>query len=271
MQRSPFSSWSIRLQIRSCSVLFAMVLAASLSVPNPAQHEATELKHKPWVEKDWTTWTDWDCSNTLRYSPWVWIDEGWGRETGLTSQTRDVTELTSGVTIEFISALPYRQAKLRQLQLVKHYDKMNPAQKQGFDQEHADILFETDDDPIRISYAYSPGNQGYSGIPTLSPRRAALKLADGTIVTASETTLQSPPADISSRGYAILYVFPRKIDGKPLYAPTDKSIALIFGDTLQLDKNTNQARPYTPADFHPGVGGYDFHIADMIYKGKLEY
>ena len=70
------------------------------------------------LKQDWKNWTASDCALVLNYSP----------STNGTLQSR-----VSG-TVQLRSALPIREALLRQLQVKKHYDAMNPQQKLRFDE-----------------------------------------------------------------------------------------------------------------------------------------
>jgi hypothetical protein len=264
MRHSTFSSWSIKLRL--AATLFIPILTALLSISSPA-----DLKHKPWIEKDWTRWTDMDCYYTVNVSPWVYEDFGSGRWTGSELQYPEASEYSQQIRIEFTSALPIRQARLRKLQLLQHYDRMTAQKRNAFDQQHANDLKEADDDPIRIYYSDYFTGRIVSDTVTLPPREAALKLSDGTLVTATQTTLTTSPSDIPLRGYSITYVFPRKFNGKPLYSPNDKTVWLVFGGILRFDKDHKQFGPERPGDFHYQAGGFDFHIAEMMYKGKLEY
>ena len=92
----PNSMWALPLLV----LVLTTVLCASgqdlfrMNKSRLAMHGAqmSELKHKPWVEKDWMQWTVWDCQNTLNYSPWVYVNRGLGRETGPTIYAQDAFE-----------------------------------------------------------------------------------------------------------------------------------------------------------------------------------
>lgn len=246
--------------------------------------QMSELKHKPWVEKDWMQWTVWDCQNTLNYSPWVYVNRGLGRETGPTIYAQDAFEFYPKTTIEFTSALPFRLATLRKLQLDHHYDGMNAQKKQSFDLQHANDMAETDSRPVQIYFgstyfaplATRPGHPpGVGGAPP--PTQLALRLSDGTLVMPTEIDLFSGTTQDPSPGWALMYTFPRNVNGRALYSPEEKKISIVLGDTLQFkfDKKHIRMGAQDPKNFHlltiKGVDSIDFLIADMIYKGKLEY
>jgi len=248
------------------AIVVAVLLTASLEVA------ARDLKHKPWVEKDWTVWTTTDCFNILHYSPWEWIDEGSGRLTGGTLALPENRRSSNIISLEFSSALPIREAKLRTLQLDDHYIKMTPKKRQEFDQAHASELEQTDS-TVKIFYADAWGGRLITGTnDTLRPSELAFQRADGTYVTPVSITLLTDPSEITLEGYKIMYVFPRKVNGADLYSPNDKTISLVFGNELHFDKDHKQFGPQSPVDFRPQEGGgFRFPIAEMMYKGKLEY
>jgi|HubBroStandDraft_6_1064221.scaffolds.fasta_scaffold304245_2 hypothetical protein len=248
-----------------------MGLVVALSAVSPQ-----ELKHKPWIEKEWTKWTVWDCSNTFNYSPWVYRNQGWGREKGPVSNADpNIASYAEEITIEFLSALPIREAKLRGLQNDQHYDRMSPQKRQAFDQQHANDLVESASDPVRISYGrFFAGRITPAGHAT-PLTQIALRLADGSLVMPSETNWVEGETKNTTTGWGVEYVFPRNVNGKPLYSPNDKEISIVFGNFLgfNFDKNHKHMGALNPRDFHldAGAGSIDFPITDMMYKGKLEY
>ncbi len=220
---------------------------------------------RPWAEKDWTKWSSWDCEYVFTYSPWVWYDEGRGRETGPTLKYGDYygTEV-----VEIRSALPFRQALVRRIQIHKHYDKMNLQQKQAFDREHAAELAEDNNDRVEIMVSNSAGHfSPYYGnyLYSFPARRAALLLSDGTLVIPLQTTVSSPAsAD---------YVFPRTVDGRPIYTTSDKYLRIVFGDVTPFDPKHKELGPQRPEELPLDSyrRKYPFEISTLMYKGKLEY
>jgi hypothetical protein len=262
---TPFTQILVTARRRAqiSAVLMCVTFAAALSAASPQ-----ELKHKPWVEKDWTKWSEWDCYNTLHYSPWVNFDEGAGREYG-PSDVSGVGQHFYGF-VQLLSALPLRQEKLRQLQLQRHYDRMNTQEKEAFDQQHSGDLVEGDGDSVRIEVVHNMFVRDYSdpGIvdSVFPPRKAALKLSDGTLVMPTGTTIYNQSV--------AEYVFPRELNGIPIYTSTDKVFLIVFGEVLPLEKkNLVKLGPQKLTDFHydADATSYSFQIADMMYKGKLEY
>jgi hypothetical protein len=262
-----FRRRNLRLGVAPLAVLVAALFTISSSA---------DLKHKPWIEKDWTKWTEWDCDNILHYSPWAWFDEGGGRENGPIDYDPGF-QFAIRKWARIVSALPIRQAELRQLQLQKHYDRMGTQKKQAFDQEHAADLTDGDNGQIRLFVGLSiHGELPQVGSPAygmgvagaLPPRHAALKLSNGNLVMPTEIKILGSVGDLT--GSATEYVFPRIVNGKSLFTADDRMIMFVFGEKLPATKGV---RPQTPEEFHfdPRGGNYAFPISSLMYKGKLEY
>ncbi len=228
-------------------------------------------KHQPWVEKDWTQWTSTDCENVLKYSPWAYYSDEGGRETGPSVYVSD------WILIQLRSALPIRQALLRQIQLQKHYDKMDSQKRQAFDQEHAADLAEGDNSQVVVWETHG----GQDDLPRGSRddlrdsnpmRQCALLLSDGALVMPLQITVSGLTMSNTAE-----YVFPRMVNGKPLYASTDKAFSIVPGAVLPYHERKEKLGPLSPGDFHrlviPGRPStpLEFPTPTLMYKGKLEY
>lgn len=127
--RLPATRWSLSFRRKSARLLAALLLptlALCLALTNPA---IPKDKPKPWETKDWTQWTSADCLYVLNGSPWVIQTYEDIPDAGpLRHYRMSIVQLRS--------ALPLRQALLRQMQLQKHYDEMNGREKQKFDELH---------------------------------------------------------------------------------------------------------------------------------------
>jgi hypothetical protein len=251
---------------RLSEVLFPVAVAVFFSICVEAGP-----KHQPWVDKDWTQWSSTDCENVLKYSPWAYyMDEG-GRETGPSVYVSD------WVLIQLRSALPIRQALLRQVQLQKHYDKMDSQKRQAFDQEHAEDLAEGDKGQVVIRETHG----GQDDLPRGSRddlrdsnpmRQQALLLSNGALMMPLEITVSGLTMSNTAE-----YVFPRMMNGKPLYAPTEKAVSIVLGAVLPYHEKRERLGPLNPSEFKPLVipgrpsTPLEFPIPTLMYKGKLEY
>jgi hypothetical protein len=236
---------------------FAAVFAAA-GQTNPKD------KPSPWVAKDWTQWTSDDCTQVEYFSPW----------------SHRVSSIAAGrygnisTSVELRSALPVRQARLRDSQLQKHYDKMDAAEKRDFDRRYAsNFATEVDNTVVvvvtNISDRPPPNANAESGV--YAPDQAvqiALSLADGTLVQPIQVAVLQPPSGVNVFGNETEYVFPRAVNGKPLYSSNDSLIGIFLGAPLIVDKKTKKVEIH---DFHSSGLALSLNISDLMYKGKLEY
>jgi hypothetical protein len=269
-------AWSEREGKHSSAKRNAAVLVAALAALlvtcgsvhlRGAQRSAiqlpTGLLPEAIVTRDWKQWTAVDCDVILNYSSW-----------GL-SWTTEVEQLRS--------ALPIREALLRQLQLKKHYDTMNSAEKLEFDKKNPPDLIETENDPILL---YVEHDATYNGGEDVYPaQQAALRLADGTLVMPIKTEALQDDQDANK----IVYSFPRVINGKPVLAPGDQKLNFVFGKPMARAGRNRPLQDPQKFKIHaykfgsvPGtkqkmlrsdglMTGRSFPIAGLMYNGKLEY
>jgi hypothetical protein len=227
-----------------------------------AQIHAEQSHAKEILGQDWKLWTESDCDLVLKYSNWV-------TPSGMAGT------LSGGLVIQLRSALPIREALLRQLQLKKHYDTMDPQQKLAFDKMNPAEMTETVSDPILLyvehdaTYSGREGNLG-SVDP---PQQAAIELADGTLLMPTKTEA----LEYGDKN-KIVYSFSRVINGQPLLQARYQKLNFVFGKPLAA---TGRILPLQdPSKFQIN----DAKLADMrflqrvwfateglMYGGKLEY
>jgi hypothetical protein len=253
------------VRLKNALALAAAALAICLSLCLMAK-----TKEPPWIAKNWTQWGDDDCHTILYKSPWVRSEESTVECSGCNKSA-----ILMGSVVQIRSALPFRQALLKRLELDNGYDKMKPDKKEAFDQVHLHDLDPTDQILILIvntSGEPPPGSRSaqrdnvYGPRP---PRQAALRIADGTFVAPVKTTsVKYFPSAIGGFYNQFEYVFPRTVGGKPLYLPSDSFLIVELGAPLLLDQKTHQI---IRQPFQDSGKGYTFKISNLMYKGKLEY
>ncbi|HUK29738.1 MAG TPA: hypothetical protein VLV89_01415 [Candidatus Acidoferrum sp.] len=246
------------------AAIIPSILAVCLSIP-----DAAKTKDPPWIGKDWTQWTEDDCSKVLNESPW-------GRLTEYKSDSLDGHRAGShfyrGVRLR--SALPIRQTILRKLQLDKDYDKMKPDKKQAVDQAHVHDLDSLDRTLVYVlndSVEPPPPDWSVEQDRVVGPapaRQVALRLSDGKFALPIQTNPAKAPDIPGSFFNQYEYIFPRMISGKPLYSPSDSFLIVEFGAPLVLDQKTHEIKA---EPFQDSGQRYTFKISDLMYKGKLEY
>jgi len=245
-----------RSTIRRGAILIPLALAFLFTLPSRA-----DLKYKPWIEKDWTQWTQNDCQELITKSPWA-------------CQTN--ADNLHDVLFILDSALPIREVGLRELQFKFQYNTMTADNKQGFDLAHAKDL-----DPIdRVKVTAVIPNINLEPPGPLStkppknmgpfpPTQIALRLSDGTFVLPTQANkLENNSHSLTPFQNQFEYIFPRTVGGKPLYSPTDSFLVIELGAPLLEDPKSHEL---IPQDFRDSGERCKFKISDMVYKGRLEY
>ncbi len=233
------------------AALLPSILGVCFSLSSVAKTTVT-----PWIEKDWTQWTTEDCRLVRVHSPWAQFSF----PTGI-----DATAFSTLVQIR--SALPVREALLKELELENHYDEMKADKKQVFDQAHLHDLSPIDQ--VRV-YISNEAHKTLVGAAELRPaKQIALRLSHGEFIMPLETNpVKYTPTEAGNVLVQYEYVFPRTADGKPLYSPSDTFLIVELGAPLFLDKKTHQV---IPQPFQDSGQRYTFKISDLMYKGNLEY
>jgi hypothetical protein len=235
-----------------CILIFGLALATSAQSP---------------LDQDWTKWSSDVCLKILTDSPWV-----------TTAQPQDPKDIHRAV---LISSLVVRQAMLRQFQIHQKYDTMSPKKRQQFDEQTSTCLTDpkyTKYIVLRFWGGTPPKLQGkphpleliVSGRVEMMPfiYDATLTCGGGSfpwqyVPTAIDKLNQdydnSHPAGqlpivrdnrqlIRPPTFDLLYS--RSLNGAPLIQPGDRTMALTRGG---------------PPD------QFVFQLADLIYKGKLDF
>jgi hypothetical protein len=193
----------------------------------------------PWVKKDWKQWSKDDCKKILEDSPWAkrWIqsNEKMANFATRTSGTEGVgseSELAVYYLVQFRSALPIREAVVRQVLIANQYDLADPEKKDAMRKQTEGFLNRTYDDVIVVHVTYGSNVQEYNrALATFwqghypegtVPQEAFLNGSRGQKV--------APIKLISPKGGAQEFelIFPRNIEGKPLLEPGDRTIGVEF-------------------------------------------
>lgn len=258
--------------MRRGAIVFAVGVAAFVALSGIGMSKA---KDPPWVAKDWTQWSGWDCENIQNYSPWAYYLDNGGRETDLRVYPSGYGD--GGFYLaQLMSALPIRQSFRKQAESLKYFDKMNAQKKQAFDEEYAKKNVKYDGGQVLISWSsYDKSSFGQS-------RQGALVLSDGSLVMPIATKLSCSLTlvEFGTRiehniSVCAEYVFPRTVRGKPPYTAEDKELVFVQGAVLPYHGKTEEFGPQRPEDFRlvdsAPTGCFHFPISTLIYKGKLEY
>lgn len=189
-----------------------------------------------WDKKEWRSWSKEECRKMQEDSPWAqkWYrthvaQDRFGQPTK--GDTRE-TEQQIFYVIQLRSALPVRQAFIRDLQFRNKYDKMSAEEKKNFDASAGPFLARTYDDVIVVHVLYGTNIQNderelmrfwQTSYPEGTvPLEAYLSTSTGKRV--------APIKYVAARGASLEFelFFPRHLNGVPIVTPDVKSISVEF-------------------------------------------
>ena len=223
----------------------------------------------PWAKKDWKQWSKDDCKKVLEDSPWAqrWSQSdakmaNFATRTSGTSGVGSESELAVDYLVQFRSALPVREAVVRQVLIANQYDLADPEKKEAMRKQTDGFLNRSYDDVIVVHVTYGSNVQEYNrDLATFWQTR----YSEGTVP--QEAFLNGPRGQkvapvrmVSPKGGAQEFelIFPRVVEGKPLLEPGDKTIGVEF--------------------VAPSVGGVassrvfmEFKVDKMALNGQLIY
>jgi hypothetical protein len=218
-----------------------------------------------WDKKDWQSWSKEECKKMQEDSPWAqkWYrthvaQDRFGQPTK--GDTRE-TEQFIFYVIQLRSALPVRQAFIRDVQVRSKYDKMGAAEKKNFDASADAFLSRKYEDVIVVHVLYGTNIQNderemmkfWQSYPEGTvPMEAYLSTSTGTRV---------PPIKyVAAKGGGLEFelIFPRHLNGEPIITRDVKTISVEFQ--------------------HPNIGPegaarvfQDFKIDKMTVNGTVLY
>ena len=216
-----------------------------------------------WEKKEYKEWSDKDCRKMLEDSPWAEKHEVTSIDVNMADPTSaDGAPPYVRYWVQLRSALPIRQAIVRQTQIANNYDKLSAEQQQAIDKQT---------DPF-LNTSYEDYIVAYITYDTNSPRNVVSQLVrhwqtQNTDMLkysvflggskGEKVPLEQYVVPQSAEQY-IQFVFPRKLNGRDLLQPEDKELILEF-----------------PIPQTGRVGGgkvfVEFKTKKMTYNGKLEY
>lgn len=223
-----------------------------------------------WVKKDWTQWSKEDCKRMLENSPWA---KNWSVERsnngaappGISGAARagsagDAKEEIA-YTAQLWSAMPIRQALLRQEQIQKKYDKMIDEEKKAFDARVEDMLGRHYDDVIVVHVEYGSNIQPYAHALANYWQRIPSESVPVTLFLITERDERIIPVKFESPKsgtYEFFAYFPRFIGNEPVVRPGDKNLRLNF-------RNPQIGR------LRGDLVLIEFKVDKLIWQGKTVY
>jgi hypothetical protein len=215
-----------------------------------------------WESKDYKKWSDKDCRKMLENSPWAKKYE----ITNVDVNSADATTTDGGTpyikySIQIRSALPIRQAIVRQTQIANKYDDMSAEQREAFDKQTDSFLNADFSNMVVFSVTYETNHRNVDQTLARHWQTETIEMLHNSVYLSSSKSVRVQPAQYTAAGGAqrsFQFVFPRTEDGKELVGPDDKELILEF--------------PYPAVgQFSAGNAYVEFKIDKMEVGGKLEY
>ncbi len=190
-----------------------------------------------WHKKDYKQWNEREVKKLLEDSPWakthtlsqVYVTPIASNENDAQTRAREDNPRLS-YRVQLRSAAPIRQAMIRQQQIAQKYDQMPEDKKKAFDQEAGKFLAASFPDTVVVHVSFTTNVQ-------FDDRDVARHWQTQTTETLKNFTyLIGPKGEkvqlqrytVADAGRSFQLVFPRRIEGRPLAGPQDKSIKLEF-------------------------------------------
>jgi hypothetical protein len=222
-----------------------------------------------WEKKDYNVWSKKECSKLLQDSPWAQdltlIDPGIQRST---KTSDDGQQLYVKYQIQFRSALPMRQAVVRQMQILQKYESLAPEQKQQFDKSADSFLSADYSNAVLLYVTFQTNSRSVameiarywqSQTRDLLKNTVFLRNSKGVRVDLAQF---NPPQGGET---SFQFIFPRQANGEPLLDLEDKSLILEFTyPVISIPDTFNEK-------LGDGRGYMEFKPKKMIYMGNLVY
>jgi hypothetical protein len=226
-----------------------------------------------WESKPYDTWSQKECSKLLTDSPWVEdftkVAEGLQLSTGASD---DGQQFSIQYQFQFRSALPVRQAMVRQMQLAQKYDTLGPEQKQQFDQSAKSFLSADFSDVVVVYVTYKSNSQSKTMEIHKHWQTQTMDLLKNNVFLRNSRGEQVALAKfIAPQGAerSFQFIFPREINGKPFIAFEDKSLQLQFSYPIIVKPGGSESNPNDKLG--DGNGFLEFKPKKMIFQGNIAY
>jgi hypothetical protein len=221
-----------------------------------------------WEKKEYKEWSQKDCAKLLTDSPWA-------QKLGLTNvqvmdNSGNKTSTDGGqpfinYMIQFRSALPVRQATVRQNQIANKYESLTPEQKQDFDKKMGALLDGFPADAVVVLVKYETNDRSRDQELASWWQTKSTELLKNQVYLTSSKNKVPIARFIAGQGAErwFQFIFPREVDGNPVITPQDKSIKLEF---------TYPAPPVGPlSGFGSGQAFQEFKTEKMIFNGNIAF
>jgi len=226
-----------------------------------------------WENKPFDEWSQKECSKLLENSPWArdftLIDS---RLQQSTSASDDGQQFHIKYQIQLRSAMPVRQAVVRQMQIAQKYDSLGPEQKQQFDKGAKSFLDSNFSEAVVVYVTYETNSQAKAMELSRHWQSQTTDVLKNTVFLRNSRGEQVPLAQFNPPQGAersFQFIFPRQINGKPFLDPEDKSLQLEFTYPVVIVPGGSS---YNEADkLGNGKGFLEFKPKKMLFQGNLVY
>jgi hypothetical protein len=189
-----------------------------------------------WLTKDWHQWTKDECATILNDSPW--------------------TRVEGSYSAQLRSALPIREAIVRQLEIAQQYDQKTLAQQKAFDDAAGTILRANYDKTILVRLSFS------KDAPAPGPQK--MKNLQPTIVTEDGQQITPTQTDADPMTpYAVDFYFPRLVNGASAIKPAHKQLSFQFQPPSYVNANGVNVIPKSVT--------INFDLTKMLMDGKPNF
>ena len=218
---------------------------------------ASWLLAEDFWQQPFDKWKREDVVRMLNDSPWAQKETFTAAIDTKSAGLQGEKELYFGFTVRFFSARPVREAYVRMARLMNNYDQMAPDQRQEFDKRFQRALNLDVADRVIVALDYATNEPN-----TARDLRTAFELATADTLKQRVYLISQrlgrvelheyfPP---SNDGTGAKFVFPRTVNGQPVFGPQDKEIRFDFT---------------TPVTNHHIF--LTFKSSKMLYRGELSY
>ena len=245
-----------------CFALSAIFLAAGLAA----------FGADFWENKQYDKWSQKECAKLLADSPWAQdftlLDSSLQQST---QASDDGQAFNIKYQIQIRSALPVRQAMVRQMQIAQKYESLKPEQQQQFDQSAKDFLSSVPNAVI-LYVTYETNSQNKAMELFNYWKSQTTDLLKNTVFLRNSKGDQVPLAQfVVAQGgaHSFQFIFPRQINDKPFIGLEDKSLTLEFSYPVLVKPGGNENNPSDKMG--SGKGFMEFKPKKMLFQGNLTY
>jgi hypothetical protein len=215
-----------------------------------------------WEKKEYGQWSQKECAKLLEDSPWSKLYTL--TSVGIMAQAKGSTDANQPYIkyqVQFRSALPIRQALVRQNQIAAKYESLPPEQRQEFDKKAEAFLSGFPTDSVVVYVTYSANDRDNDQELARYWQSQTVELFKNSVYLSSTKGDKVPLANYAAGQGAqrsFQFIFPREMNGKPILDPHDKSLKLEF------------VYPVV-AGIGDGKGFMEFKAEKMVFQGNIAY